>query len=167
MQSESTRTRIWQTMYDAIRLSRYYADLGSLYSKIQAASHSFVLLASMGAIASLLEQIEWGMIASGVAVALSAVISTAWANPSRLAAILSASARCRVLEIEALELWHQLVAVDDEEAARRWTALSKKLEEATVPVEMAGIGFSKRRNEQSAHDARSTLELTFDLPKKN
>ena len=157
MVSEGTRMLIWNQQYDVIRLSRYYTGLSSFRQSIQIVSQLLGVLASMGAIVSLLQRWEWAMLVSGTVIATSTVLSVTWNHPSRLAMIQSASMRCRDLEIQVGELWQRISSLTDAEALIETNELARRIEDATKPVEMVGVAFSHRRNDKAAKDAREEL----------
>ena len=158
--SDSTRDRAWLQLHDIMRLSRYYATIGSIHSKWQSAIHAINLASSIGAIAALLEQWTPGMIVAGALVGITSVVSATWNNPSRVSAILSASTKCRIIEIEAGRVWTLLENMTDDQAIKAWVSLAEKLEQATSPVEMVGVGFSDRQNERASKMASQDMKLS-------
>lgn len=162
--TKETRDMAWIQMYDIVRLSRYYANLGSLHSKWQMGLQAVSLGASLAAIASLMEMVTEAMIVSGLLVGISAVIAATWNNPSRVAAIISASMKCRAIEIEAMKVWKDLESLEEDVAGRAWMDFARRLEEATTPVELAGVGFSNRQNRKAADEAREDLTLSMPGP---
>ena len=158
MVSTGTRHLIWNQQYDAMRLSRYYAELSSFRLSVQIVSQVVSVIASMGAILALLQEVQWGMMLSGVLIAVSTVVGVTWNHPARLAMIIAASTRCRELELEAAHLWQRLSWYDDARALNEADTLSKGIDVATEPVQLAGIGFSHRRNERAAAHVRAQME---------
>ena len=158
MVSSGIRKLIWNQQYEAMRLSRYYAGLSSFRLSVQIVSQVVSVIASMGAIIALLQQVEWGMMLSGVMIASSTVVGVTWNHPARLAMVLAASTRCSEIEIDVASLWQRLSTYDDAQALNESETLSKKIDSATEPVRLAGIGFSQWRNERAAAHVRAEME---------
>ena len=152
------RALIWNEQYEVMPLARYYAGLSSFRLPVQIISQIVSVIASMGAIIALLQQVAWEMMLSGVGIAGSTVVSVTWNHPSRIVMILMAGTRCRDLEIEAAELWQRLSSYDDEQTLSETGKVSQKIEPATEPVQLAGIGFSHWRNERAAADVRHEMD---------
>ena len=96
-------------------------------------------------------------IISGLAVTLFVVVSYTWNHPHKIAAILSASEKCRIVDRQAKIVWHQLENMNDQEALARWDEIQKSLDAATAPVENNGVGFNERLNKLSGEEATKIL----------
>ena len=159
--SSSTRELVWNQRIDCQRLIQYYAQESAKRAAWQTGTQFGLLAASLGATTSALQVLpdEWIVsslldVSLPLIVALGVVMSLTWNHPNRIAQLHTTSGKCRSLGIGMEALWSRLEMLDDETAGEEIVRLAKQLEEATAPVEAAGIRFSRHRNEQAERAAQ-------------
>jgi hypothetical protein len=159
MASDGVKDQLWLQRWDITRCVQYYARQGRWRSLVQTFTQAFLLGSSMLALSAAFGLIppEIGIPTSAVT-ALLIVLSYTFNHPHRLAAILSASEKCRAVDKESKVVWHTLEFLSDEEAMKKWARLQEELDAATTPVERDGVGYNKRLNEQSAEVASEILK---------
>lgn len=154
--SRSTRELVWNQRIDCQRLIQYYARESAKRAAWQTWIQFGLLAASLGATTSALNMLTLPLlnVILPLIVALGVVISFTWNHPNRIAQLHTTSGKCRSIGIEMEALWSRLEMLDDETARNENVRLARQLEEATAPVEAAGIGFSRRLNKQAEKDAQ-------------
>ena len=159
MASQSTRDIVWEQKFRIEQLIRYYASSNSMRSKIQTLILIVTLVASAGAVLALLDDLERivGLAAASL-VSLLSIISAIWNNPSKVSVIVAVGERCREIGIESNDLWNNIDVIDDDAAIEIWKEIELEIEHATSPVAQAGVGFSARRVEKAAIEARESMK---------
>ena len=159
MATQSTRDIVWEQKFRIEQLIRYYANNNSMRSTMQTLILITTLIASAGAVLALLDDLNRTVgLAAASLVSLLSIISAIWNNPSKVAVIVAAGERCRQIGIESNDLWNNIDVMDEDEAVAKWKEIEVEIERATSPVAQAGIGFSARRVEKAAVQARESMK---------
>ena len=161
MASERTRSDVWQELFDAARLVRYYEALADRYRRRRDGVRFLLLAAAAAGVAALLDLLpEAARVAAGGAIA-ALVMWDFVADYARKAAVLhAASLECAVLEIEWRELWTDVNAADagESEARRRNRRLAGRIAAATG---WADIPEDRKLNEVCARAAHEYLAARY------
>ena len=161
---ERTRTEIWQGMWDAKRLARYYQVTQQRNQRMDRIVTAALLTAGSASAATLWDLVpDWGQ---GL-LALAVAALTIWAAISRYAAKAvtahSISQQCNDLVIE----WRSLMAdvdtsrLDDLEARQSLDRLDDKMGHVTARSGDAGLTYDEQLNEQTAKDAAEEMKISY------
>lgn len=167
MVSDRTRTEIWQGLWDAKRMVRYYQHMHRRYRKWNLITMWLLVLLGTSALATLWEEMpsEFQPVA-GVLVAAMSLWILFGDFAAKAATALSIAQRCEDLAADWTDLFAG-VDLDDGEAAdeanarRSLRTLEQQLRDATYVSGHAGLTDSEKINEKASEDATAELEGSF------
>ena len=164
MISDRTRTEIWQGMWDAKRMVRYYQHMHRRYRRWNLITMWLLVMLGTSALATLWEEMpsEFQPIA-GVLVAATSVWILLGDFAAKAATALSIAQRCGNLAADWAGLFAGVDSGDDEaldeaKARELLRVLKQQLSDATYA---SGLTDSDRINERASEDAATELERSY------
>ena len=155
--SPETVELVKQQMASCHRAIYYYAWEAKIRSSWYTGIQIGILVVAFGATsASILQLLNFvhestelwqTVLSAGVSVGV--IISLTWNHASKIGKLYSTSAQCRRIGIEMDDIAHRLREYGDKQIKVEVRRIAEKLEEATYPIEEAGIGYSERRNNKA------------------
>ena len=166
MISDRTRTEIWQGLWDAKRMVRYYEQMHERYRKRNLMTMLLLVTLGTSALATLWEKMpaEFQPIAGVLVAAVSLWILLA-DYAAKAATALSIAHRCGDLAADWADLFAYVDGEDEEpdEAKARATlhALKQRLRDATYASGHARLTDSDKINEKASEDAATEMEQSY------
>ena len=164
MTSERTRTEIWQGLWDAKRLCRYYSAIHQRYQTVDRVVIFLLLLSGTGAVATLSDMMpDWSQAVFGGAIAVLTILSAVGRYSARAAVAHSICLQCNELAVE----WRTLLAdvdshqLDDADARDVLNLLDQKLDSVTARSGDVGLPINDKINKKSAEEAGKELEMSY------
>ena len=162
--TDRTRTEIWQSLWDAKRLSRYYLAIGHRHQLIDRLIMLLLLSNSTGAVLAFwLALPDWSQAVAGVAVVVAAVYSAIGRHAAKAATAQSINVQCDDLAID----WRDLLAqvdndqVDETRAREEFNRLDRTMQHVTSRAGGVGLTTNEKINEMSAREAAKELESSY------
>ena len=164
MTSERTRTDIWQGLWDAKRMGRYYLAIQQRYQTADRVVVALLLVSGTGSVATLWNMMpDWSQAAFGMAIATVTIWSALGKYSTKAAVAHSICLQCNDLAVE----WRALLAdvdshrLDDAEAREAFNRLDQKMNHVTARSGDVGLAINNKINEKSAEEAGKELELSY------
>lgn len=164
MDNDRTRIDIWQGLWDAKRMGRYYLALHQRYQTVDRVVVGLLLLSGTASVATLWETMPpWTQPAFGLVVAAVTIWSVLGRYAAKAAAAHSICQQCNELAVE----WRTLLAdldrnrIDDMEARKALDSLDHRMSHATARSGDVGLSMNDKINERSAKEAAEELELSY------
>lgn len=164
MANDRTRIDIWQGLWDAKRMGRYYSALQQRYQRIDRIVVGFLLLSGTGSVATLWDLMQpWTQPVFGLGVAAITIWSVPGRYSAKAAVAHSSCQQCNDLAIE----WRTLLAdldgrrIDDEDASQALNSLDHRMGHVTARSGDVGLSTNYKINEKSAKEAAKELELSY------
>ena len=162
--TDRTRTEIWQGLWDAKRMSRYYLAIGHRHQSIDRVIVLLLLTSGTGAVVALWQALpDWSQAVAGVAVAVTTIYSAIGRHATKAATAHSINVQCDDLAIN----WRDLLAqvdndqVDESQAREELNRLDRTLQHITSRSGDVGLATNEKINEASAREAAKELELSY------
>lgn len=162
--TERTRTEIWQGLWDAKRMSRYYLAMHHRHQLIDRWVVVLLLVGGSGAVAALWETLpEWSQAVAGVAVAAFTIYSAIGKHAAKAATSLSIKFQCDDLAID----WRELLAsvdnaqVEEDRAREELNRLDRTMQHVTSRSGDVGLAMDEKINETSALEAAEELRIAY------
>ena len=164
MANDRTRIAIWQGLWDAKRMGRYYLALQQRYQTADRVVVGLLLLSGTGSVATLWEMMaHWTQPAFGLAVAAITIWSVLGRYSTKAAVAHSIGQQCNDLAVE----WRTLLAdldghrIDDVNARDALNRLDHRMSHVTARSGDVGLSTNDKINETSAKEAAKELELSY------
>lgn len=164
MVNERTRIDIWQGLWDAKRMGRYYLAIQQRYQTVDRVVVALLLLSGTGSVATLWEMMpDWTQPAFGLAIAAITIWSALGRYSAKAAVAHSICQECDDLAVE----WRTLFAdadshrVCDNDARAALNSLDHRMNHVTARSGDVGLSTNDKINERSAKEAAEELELSY------
>ena len=164
MTSERTRTEIWQGLWDAMRMGRYYSAIQQRHQAVNRVAIALLLLSGTGSVATLWNMMpDWSQAAFGMSIAAVTIWSALGRHAAKAAVAQSICLQCKDLAVE----WRTLLAdvdsqrLDDAAAREALNRLDHKMNHVTARSGDVGLAINDRINKISAEEAGRELELSY------
>ena len=164
MTSERTRTDIWQGLWDAKRMGRYYLAIEQRYQTVDRVVVALLLVSGTGSLVTLWRMMpDWSQAAFGVAIAALAIWSALGRYSAKAAMAHSICLQCDDLALD----WRTLLAdvdnhrLDDAAAREALNRLDEKMGHVTSRSGDVGLKINDKINKRSAEEAGKELELSY------
>ena len=164
MVSPRTRNRVWQELFDQVRLVRYYEALADRYRKQHSVVSFLLVAAAGGAIGGFLDLLPQlvQLIANGLIPLL--VFWDFVLAPAKKAAVLhTISTECSRLEIEFKELWDETddTEASDDEIRPKLSQLEHRVLEVTSRAGDASIPERPKLNDKCETTAKQVMKEQY------
>lgn len=164
MTSERTRTEIWQGLWDAMRMSRYYLAIQQRHQTVDRVVVALLLVSGTGSVATLWSMMpDWSQAAFGMLIAVVTIWSALGRYSAKAAVAQSICLQCNDLAVE----WRTLLAevdghrLDDAGAREALDRLDQKMNHVTARSGDVGLSTNDKINKRSAEEAGQELELSY------
>ena len=164
MTNERTRIDIWQGLWDAKRMGRYYLAVQQRYQMVERMVAGFLLLSGTGSVATLWERMpDWTQPTFGLAVAAATIWSVLGRYSAKAAVAHSICQQCNDLAVE----WRTLLAdvdgyrINDVDARAALNRLDHRMSHVTARSGDVGLSTNDKINERAANEAARELELSY------
>lgn len=162
--TDRTRTEIWQGLWDAKRMSRYYLAMHDRHQVIDRVATVLLLTCGTSAVMALWSALpDWSQAAAGVAVAAVTIYAAIARHAAKAATAQTIHVQCDDLAID----WRDLLAKVDNDALDEFRAreelnrLDRTMQHITSRSGDVGLTTNEKINETSARDAGKELELSY------
>lgn len=162
--TDRTRTEIWQGLWDAKRMSRYYLAMHHRHQMIDRVVVFLLLCSGTSAVVALWQALpDWSQAAAGVTVAVVTIFSAMGRHAAKAATAQAIKVQCDDLGID----WRELLAnvdsglVDESRAREELNRLDRTMQHFTSRSGDVGLTTNEKLNETSAREASQELESSY------